>query len=445
MNNIPTKANIKPKEALTIINSLQGGVVPSLGLQHILVGRSFESKAVIETLDEVKDGNSSIKFWIGDFGSGKSFMIALIKQLAIRKNFVVGYVDFSPEKRLYANDKKALRTYSDLINSLTISASSQSNSLALILDTWVEEQLAINPIYQDFSNKENLVMFQAQLVKQLKPIAGTGSFEFVSVLVKYAVAFTTQNDVVSRLCLKWLKGEYTTKTEAKADLGVSDIIKDEDLYSAIKNFSDFFVILGYSGFVVNFDEAINLYKIIHPQTRDKNYEKILEIYNDCLQGKSHNLLINFGGTKDFLEDNRRGLFSYQALKSRLETNKFETNEIKDYSQPVIKLSPLSHEEIYVLLGKLKDIFDQHYNTKIDLDDKDIHFFMEEVYNRPGSKDFLTPRDVIRDYLKILNILRQNPSINKTNLIKNTDGGNSKNDIQKENTIENIASNNVEII
>jgi hypothetical protein len=444
MNQQPL-SHVKPKEALSIINSLQGGVVPPFGLQHILVGRSFESKAIVETLDEVREGNSSIKFWIGDFGSGKSFMIALIKQLAIRKNFVVGYVDFSPEKRLYANDKKALRTYSDLINSLTISASTESNALSLILDTWTEEQVQVHPAFANLNRKENQTLFQVHLVKQLKTIAGTGSFEFVSVVVKYAVAFATQNDVMTRLCLKWLKGEYTTKTEAKSDLGVTDIIKDEDLYSTIKNFSDLFVILGYSGFVVNFDEAINLYKIIHPQTRDKNYEKILEIYNDCLQGKSHHLLINFGGTKDFLEDARRGLFSYQALKSRLETNKFETNEIKDYSQPVIKLTPLSHEEIYVLLGKLKDIFDQHYATASDLDDQDIHFFMEEVYNRPGSKDFLTPRDVIRDYLKILNILRQNPGVNKATLIKNTDGGNSKNDIQKENIIGSDSSSNIEII
>jgi P-loop Domain of unknown function (DUF2791) len=436
---------IKAKEALTIINSLQGGVVPSIGLQHILVGRSYESRAILETLDQAKEGHSSIKFWIGDFGSGKSFMMSLIKQLAIRKNFVVGFVDFSPEKRLYANDKKALRTYSDLINSLTTSASTNTDSLGQILDTWAVDQLDLDPSFSDLAKKENLTQFQSHLLKLLKPISGTGSFEFVTVVIKYAIASVTQNDITCRLCLKWLKGEFSTKIEAKNDLGVSNIIKDEDLYSMIKNLSDLFVILGYSGFVVNFDEAINLYKIIHPQTRDKNYEKILEIYNDCMQGRSHNLLINFGGTKDFLEDNRRGLFSYHALKSRLETNKFETNEIRDYSQPVIRLAPLSHEEIYVLLCKLKEIFEQHYVVSLDLIDRDIHFFMEEVYNRPGSKDFLTPRDVIRDYLKILNILRQNPSLDKLTLIKNTDGGNSKAIIEREHNTYSNTNNNVEII
>jgi hypothetical protein len=215
--------------------------------------------------------------------------------------------------------------------------------------------------------------------------------------------------------LKWLKGEYRTRTEAKQDLGVREVINDLNYYDMLKNFCKLFVSMGYSGFMVNLDEAINLYKISTSVMREKNYEKILTIYNDCFQGKVTNLFINFAGTKEFLENERRGLFSYTALKTRLETNKFETAEIRDFAQPVIRLMPLDHNEIFVLLKKLKAIFDYNYKIEISISDSDIQQFMEEIFNKPGASEFLTPREVIRDFLNILNILRQNPDLDKTKL------------------------------
>jgi hypothetical protein len=218
-----------------------------------------------------------------------------------------------------------------------------------------------------------------------------------------------------RNALRWLKGEYRTKTEARQDLGVRDIINDQNYYDMLKNFCKLFVSIGYSGFMINLDEAINLYKISTAAIREKNYEKILTIYNDCFQGKIGHLFINFAGTKEVLENERRGLFSYQALKSRLETNKFETAEVRDYAQPVIRLMPLDHHEIFVLLTKLKAIFDLHYKSTTPVTDEDIHAFMEEMFNKPGAAEFLTPREVIRDFLNILNIIRQNPTVDKKKL------------------------------
>ncbi len=432
--------NIKPKEATAIINSLQGGVVPPIGLQHILVGRSNESNSVLETILEVEKGSSSTKFWIGDFGSGKSFMMALIKQIALKKNFVVASTDFSPEKRLYDNSRKAVRVYSDLIDSFSIQTNPEGNALGTILETWITEVMEKTAVENniklyDLRNIENLPLVKRNILETIKQITDVGSFEFGEVVAKYYEGFVTGNIELMRMSLKWLRGEYTTRTEARQDLGVREIIDDENYYQILRNWTKFLVQIGYSGLVINLDEAINLYKIIHPATRDKNYEKILNIYNDCMQGRVSNLMINFGGTKEFLEDTRRGLFSYDALKSRLASNQFETLEVRDYSQPVIKLYPLSNEEIFVLLKNLKEIFDLHYNTNIDFNESDIKHFMEEVYNRPGAKEFLTPRDVIRDFLKILSILRQNPQIDKTHVIKSTDGGNSQSEIEKNDEIE----------
>ncbi len=431
---------IKPKEATTIINSLQGGVVPSIGIQHILVGRSKESNAILETINEVSSGSSAIKFWIGDFGSGKSFMMTLIKQIALKKNFVVASADFSPEKRLYDNNRKSVRVYSDLINSISIQTNPSGGGLSTLLEVWIDSVMektanehGINPF--DLRNHENLPMVKRNILASIKEITDVGGFEFGEVVTKYYEGFITDNVELMRMSLKWLRGEYTTKTEAKEDLGVREIINDENYYQMLRNWTKFFVTIGYAGLAINLDEAINLYKIIHPASRDKNYEKILNIYNDCMQGKVSNLLINFGGTKNFLEDARRGLFSYDALRTRLTSNQFETLEFRDFSQPVIHLNPLSHEEIFFLLKKVKEVFEIHYSTSIDFTENDIKIFMEEVFNKPGASEFLTPRDVIRDFLKILNILRQNPQIDKAILIKSTEGGNSKIDIQNENEIE----------
>ena len=225
----------------------------------------------------------------------------------------------------------------------------------------------------------------------------------------------TGNDQLRRHALKWLKGEYRTKTEARQDLGVREIINDVNYYDMLKNFCRLFVSIGYSGFMINLDEAINLYKISNSGTREKNYEKILTIYNDCFQGKISHFFLNFAGTREVLENERRGLFSYQALKSRLVTNKFETSELRDFAQPVIRLLPLTHNEVFVLLQKLKEIFDFNYQSQLAISDADIHLFMEELFNKPGASEFLTPREVIRDFLNILSLLRQNPGLNKKKL------------------------------
>jgi hypothetical protein len=253
------------------------------------------------------------------------------------------------------------------------------------------------------------------IIKTINEVTDVGSFDFGTVVMKYYEGYVKEDEGLRRSALKWLKGEYKTKTEAKQELGVREIINDLNYYDMLKNFCKLFVSMGYSGFMINLDECINLYKISTSVMREKNYEKILSIYNDCFQGKVANLFFNFAGTKETLENQRRGLFSYDALKTRLETNKFETAEIRDFAQPVIRLLPLDNNEVFVLLNKLKLIFDFNYKTQIEISDEDIRRFMEEIFNKPGASEFLTPREVIRDFLNILNILRQNPSLDKSRL------------------------------
>lgn len=412
--------NIKPKEATSIINSLIGGVVPKIGVQHITVGRSEEIAAFVSSLEEVKNGHSMVKFWIGDFGSGKSFMLHILNTVALKQKFVVANADFTPDNRLYSNDGKAVALYSSLIDNLAIQTKPEGGALPTLLEKWIEQVITKtaednNVSMLDIRNEKYLPLIKTNILKTINEVTDVGGYDFGTVVMKYYEGYITDNENLRRSAIKWLKGEYRTKTEAREDLGVREVINDLNYYDMLKNFCKLFVSMGYSGFMINLDEAINLYKISTSVMREKNYEKVLSIYNDCFQGKISNLFFNFAGTQEVLENERRGLFSYNALKTRLETNKYESEGVRDFAQPVIRLMPLDDNEIFVLLKKLKAIFDLNYKTQLEVSDSDIHLFMEELFNKPGAAEFLTPREVIRDFLNILNIIRQNPDIDKKKL------------------------------
>lgn len=413
---------VKPKEATAIINSLISGVVPKIGVQHITVGRSNEVEMIIQALEEVKNGHSMMKCWIGDFGSGKSFMMHLLNTVALKQKFVTTTSDFTPHIRLYSNDGKAQALYASLMDNIAIQTKPEGGALHILLEKWIEQVImqtaSDNRIpLTEIRTPPHFTLIQNGIMKTVNEITETGGFDFGLAIVKYYEGFITGDDNLRKNALRWLKGEYTTKTEARKELGVSDIVNDRNYYDMLKNFCHLFVNIGYSGLVVNLDEAINLYKITNPGMRQKNYETLLSMYNDCFQGKIEHLFINVAGTTQVLDDEQKGFYSYDALKTRLKVNKFETIELRDYAQPVIRLMPLSHDEIFVLLYNLRDIFNFNYQTEIDFTDKDIHSFMEEIYNKPGASEFLTPREVIRDFLNILNILRQNPKANKKKLVE----------------------------
>lgn len=409
---------IRKRDSLVILNSLNGGVVPTRGIQHIMVGRTEEAKQIMTDLDNIKSGLSVVRFFVGSFGSGKSFIQGFIKQLAFNEKFVVASADFSPERRLYGSEGKAVSIYSELIKNLSTATQPEGNALPKIIDRWINEcqKEVLNEMRLDFDAIETLEVVAAveekikNVVNQLDEF--TGGFEFSRILIQYFTGFLQENIELQRCALKWLRGEYGTRTEAKNDLGLREIIADDNWYNYLKVLSQFIKLIGYSGLVVNFDEAINLYKITHVQTREKNYETILKMYNDILQGNVEGLYITFSGTNEFLENERRGLYSYGALKRRLEINQYETDEYRDFEQPVIRLNPLKNDEVFILLQRLRDIHAAHYSYETTTTEDEIKNYMIEMYNLPGAEDFLTVGDIIRRFLGALNILQQNPNFDR---------------------------------
>lgn len=388
-----------------IINSLKGGVVPRIGLPYITVGREREIQALLHDLELVADGGASFRFLVGRYGAGKSFLLQTIRTHAMGNDFVVADADLSPERRLQGGQGQGLATYRELIRNLSTKTRPEGGALALVLDRWVAA-------LREQPDAETSLAAQLSPIQEL--VCG---FDFTQVLRLYYRASLEGNDETRAGVVKWLRGEFRTKTEARGELGVNACITDDTWYEYLKLFAQFLVGAGYKGLVVLIDELVNLYKIPNATSRQYNYEKILTMYNDTLQGKAHHLGIVMGGTPQSIEDRRRGVFSYEALRSRLTQGRFASAGLADMLAPVIHLEPLTYEELLVLIEKLADIHAGYFGYERTLTEAQLVGFLKVEFGRVGADTHLTPREVIRDFIELLDIVCQNPGADVDALLK----------------------------
>lgn len=405
--------------AQTILNSLKGGVVPRIGLPYITVGRKNEIEALLHDVDIIADGGASFRFIVGKYGSGKSFLIQTIRNYVMDKGFLVMDADLSPERRLQGNKGQGLATYRELIGNLSTKTKPEGGALSLVLDRW------INTVQSDTLRETGLAPGDPALLKAVdqKIYSVTGAvselvhgFEFAKLLSMYYHAYMDGDDETKMKVLRWFRGEYSLKREAREELGVNMIITDDDWYDYLKVFALFFRLAGYSGMMIMIDELVNIYKIPNSISRQYNYEKILTMYNDTLQGKARYLGIIMGATPQALEDRRRGIYSYEALRSRLSEGKFSKPGARDLLAPVIRLEPLTPEEMLVLCEKLVQIHAGLYGYEAKLSDQDLADFIKIEYGRIGADQNITPREVIRDFIELLDLLYQNPSLKIKDLL-----------------------------
>lgn len=408
MSDTASAAPRVPKRvAAVILNSLKGGVVPRIGLPYITVGREVEIRALLTDLSLIADGGASFRFLVGRYGAGKSFLLQTIRTHAMGEGFVVADADLSPERRLQGGQGQGLATYRELIRNISTKTRPEGGALNLILDRWVAscadaDESAVN----------------AQLAPLEEMVHG---FDFTRMLRRYRAAVSEGDEEAMSRVTKWIRGEYRTKSEARAELGSSTIISDDDWYDYVKLIARFLVCSGYKGMLVLIDELVNLYKIPNAITRQYNYEKILTMYNDTLQGKAQYLGMIMGGTPTSIEDRRRGVFSYEALRSRLAQGRFAREDLKDMLAPIIRLQPLTYEELLVLIEKLMQIHAGYFGWTPTLTENDLVDFLKIEFGRVGADTHLTPREVIRDFIELLDILCQNPDANVAKLLQSVGG------------------------
>ena len=402
-----------PKRVLSgLLASISAGVVPRMGAPYIAIGRNDEIEALLGDLEAVNDGGGSMRFIIGKYGTGKSFLIQLVRGFALEKGFVTADADLSPERRICGAKGTGIATYRELIRNLASKSSPDGGAMPQIIARWLSD-------LQSETAGEGLDIgsdaFTKSLTEKIYRVARSleaqiGGFDFASVITAYYKAYLAGDEEKKSACLRWLRGEYSTKTEARNAVGVplSGIIDDDNWYEYIKLLAVFFRHIGYRGFVVFIDECVNLYKITNRISRENNYEKLLSMFNDTLQGKAEGLALIFGGTPQFLEDTRRGLFSYEALRSRLSDGQFQKAGYKNLIGPVIRLRRLSDDELFALIARITNLHAQNYNWTPRVTDEDMAAFLKICLERAGADTLITPREIIRDYMTVLNILFQNP-------------------------------------
>ena len=412
-----------PKRILSsLISSVSAGVVPRLGAPYIAIGREAEISALLSDLEIVGEGGSAMRFVIGKYGSGKSFLIQLMRGYALERGFICADCDLSPERRLCGGKGSGIATYRELIKNMSSKTSPDGGALGPVISRWLSSvqgevaQSGVLPGSPDFGKEVSKRVFA--LSKKMEN--SVGGFDFASVINSYYRAETEGSDELKSACLRWLRGEYTTKTEAREYLSVGSLISDDNWYDYIKLWAEFVKSIGYRGFVVFIDECVNLYKITNRVSRENNYEKILSMFNDTLQGRAPGLCMIMGGTPQFLEDTRRGLFSYEALRSRLADGRFTgSGEFRDMLGPVIRLRRLSDNELFALISRLTKLHGMYYNWEPRVTEEQQAQFLREAVSRTGADTMMTPREMIRDYMSVLNILLQNPSAGFTDVVRSS--------------------------
>lgn len=398
--------------ATTLMNSLKGGVVPRIGLGYIAVGRDQEIKALLNDVDMIEEGASTFRFLVGRYGSGKSFLLQTIRTHVIDRGFVVIDADLSPERRLMGTKGQGLATYKELIQNMSTKTKPDGQALPLILEKWISGiKMQVMQEIGDNSNQDEFnKQVKAKIFENINRLEGmVHGFDFAKVITMYYEAYENADDEKKSKVLKWFRGEYSTKTEAKNELGINIIITDDNWYEYVKLFAIFLVNAGYKGMLMLIDELVNLYRIPTSVTRQYNYEKILMMYNDTLQGKAKYLGIIMGGTPQCVEDTRKGIFSYDALRSRLTEGKFASEDTVNLLSPIIRLKRLTPDEMFILIEKLRDIHSDLHEYQSELTTEDLMSFIKIEYERVGANTNITPREVIRDFIELLDILYQNPN------------------------------------
>ena len=424
---------IKRRERDSIIQALRAGVVPKLGLRHIQVGRAREIEELVRDIERIGEGGAAIRFIIGEYGSGKTFFLNLIRLIALEKGMVVLSADMAPDRRLYATGGQSRSLYAEMTRNISTRTKPEGGAMASIVERFASQAVRA----AEMNDREPGEVIREKLA-HLEEL--TGGYDFATVIARYWEGFETGDEELKSAVLRWLRAEYTTRTDARKALGVRTIVDDANVYDQLKLLALFVREAGYRGLVVSLDELVNLYKLAASQARKSNYEQILRILNDVLQGTASHLGFILGGTPEFLMDTRRGLYSYEALQSRLAENTFARDGLVDMSGPVIRLANLTPEDVFVLLCNIRRVM-QDENAA--LSDDALTAFMAHCSNRIGDAYFRTPRNTVTAFVNMLSVLEQNPGVDWRTLVGSVDvaedGGDDMSDIQDDGADDELAS------
>ncbi|MBK5012424.1 ATP-binding protein [Pseudomonas sp. S60] len=402
-------SKIRAKDRDAVIQSLRAGVVPRVGQHLIQVGRAGELDSLLKDVDRLADGGSAFRVVVGEYGAGKTFFLNLVRGIAMERKLVTMHADLNPDRRLHASGGQARSLYSELAKNMATRTKPDGGALQGIVEKFISQAKS----EAKAKGVESEAVIREYLAELTEMVNG---YDFAEVIAAYCRGFEEGNEQLKADAIRWLRGEFSTKTDARAALGVRTIVDDASVYDQLKLLARFVRLAGFGGLMVCLDELVNLYKLANTQARNANYEQILRILNDSLQGSAEGLGFVLGGTPEFLMDTRRGLYSYPALQSRLAENTFAKSGLVDLSGPVIRLSSLTPEDFFVLLQKLRHVYAYGEPERFLLPDEAIPAFMAHCNQRLGEAYFRTPRTTITAFISLLAVIEQNPGADWRSLV-----------------------------
>lgn len=404
-----TRPTVSTRDRDAVLQALRAGVVPRRGLQHIQVGREAEIKAIVADIDRILEGGAGIRFVVGDYGAGKTYLLSLIRAIALEKGLLHVSADLNPDRRLYGAGGQGRSLYNELTRNLATRTKPEGGGMTSVVERFVSS--AIQEAKQQGKSEREIIDARLQGLSEL-----VGGYDFATVVERYWTGFDTANDALKTDAVRWLRGEFSTITDARKALGVRTIIDDDNVYDGLKLFARFAKLSGYGGLLVGLDELVNLHKLQNSQARNGNYEQILRILNDAIAGSAEHIGFIFGATPETVSDTRRGLFSYAALQSRLAENRFAAQHgVQDFGGPIIRLANLTPEDLFVLLTKLRDV---HGGRSAQvLDHAAIAAFLAFCLQRIGASYFQTPRTTIRAFLDLMAVIELKPDASITDLLE----------------------------
>jgi hypothetical protein len=406
---VSPQRKIRPREREAILRSLGAGVVPRVGQQHIQVGRANEIQALVTDIDHIAEGGSAIRFVIGEYGSGKTFFLNLVRSIALERKLVAASADLTPDRRLHATGGQARSLYAELTKNLATRAKPDGGGMPSVVEAFVTS--ALKQAAESGTQPQAVIHARLDSLSEM-----VGGYDFAQVIASYCRGHETGDEALQSDAIRWLRGEFSTKTDARQALGVRTIVDDASVYDHLKLLARFVRLAGYRGLLICLDELVNVYKLANSQARKSNYEQILRILNDTLGG-GDSIGFVLGGTPDFLMDTRKGLYSYEALQSRLAENPFAREGIVDYSGPVLRLMNLSPEDLFVLLQNIRDVYASGGDNEEPLPDEAIEAFMRHCSQRVGEAHFRTPRSSVKAFVNLLAVLGQNPDFGWADLVE----------------------------
>jgi hypothetical protein len=393
--------SLRRDECEAVMAALRAGVVPRSGAHLIQVGRRREIESVVADLARVARGEGMFRIVSGEYGAGKSFFLNLVETIAQAQKFVTVHADLAPGRRLHGAGGQARALYAELMANVSTQGRSGGRALRSVVErffTSAQQESAERGL------EEAVVLeWRYAAIEEM-----SGGFDVAQVLRAYGRGIADDNQILVSAALRWLRGEYTTRTEAKSALGVRQIVGDDNYYDILAVLALVVRQSGYSGLIVAIDEMVNIAKIPQSRIREQNYERLLLMLNDSLQKNTAGLGFLFGATTETMEHSRRGVVSYAALSTRLSANEFASGGRVDFAGPVLPLASLSAEDLWVLCANVRHVAAYGISESYLVPDEAITSFLAHVAGKVGAAYFLTPRQSIREFADLLAVLEQNP-------------------------------------